>query len=129
MRKSDLIFTPDKNNDLDAIRNQIIEHEVASRMDQIFKSKDGNLNAESIRTPIIISEQEELKKADELSIPKIDLEKLGIGVYQKDNVVKMKRLIDQNHYNSHNNSYKALPMIKKYSKLKLKRHKQNELRS
>lgn len=121
MRKSDLIFTPDKNNDLDAIRNQIIEHEVASRMDQIFKSKDGNLKAES--TPIIISEQEELKKADELSIPKIDLEKLGIGVYQKDNVVKMKRLIDQNHYNSHNNSYKALPMIKKYSKLKLKRHK------
>lgn len=87
---------------MDAIRNQIIEHKVASRMDQIFKSKDGDQRAES--TPVIICEQEELKKTDhELSIPKIDLEKLGIGVYKK----------DKNHDYSQNNSYTDLPMISK----------------
>ena len=120
LRKSDLIFTPDRK-DIDAIRNQIIEHKVASRMDQIFKSKDGDQSrAES--TPVVISEQEELKKTDELSIPKIDLEKLGIGVYKKDK--------PQNQDYSNHNSYTDLPMINKQSKFsRIKRHKLKELRS
>ena len=50
--------------DIDAIRDQIIEDKVASRMNQLFKSKDGDKRAET--TPIVDSgdEEEELQKTD-----------------------------------------------------------------
>lgn len=51
-------------------------------MDQIFKSKDGDKR--DSKSPVTEIEIEELKKTDELSIPKIDLEKLGIGVSKKE---------------------------------------------
>ena len=82
-------------------------------MDKIFKSKDSDKRAGS--TPKIVYKYEELKKTDELSIPKIDLEKLGIGVYEKDDNCMMTGLIDKNHANdySNNNSSTDLPMINK----------------
>lgn len=56
------MFTPDDhrsaiNMDIDAIRDQIIEDKVASRMNQLFKSKDGDKRAET--TPIVDSGDEE----------------------------------------------------------------------
>lgn len=56
------MFTPDDhrsaiNMDIDAIRDQIIEDKVASRMNQLFKSKDGDKRAET--TPIMDSGDEE----------------------------------------------------------------------
>ena len=118
---------------MDLLRDQIIEHKVSSRMDQIFKSKDTDKrHAES--HSVVISGQEELRKTEELSIPKIDLEKLGIDVSKNETIDSQPAISafekPSKEYSSYNNSYTDLPTINKFSKLSnAKKPRVTELRS